>query len=155
MKKEIRHLTDTPTVNTSAYASGDTLGSLITFSNALIPGCTGSAIIESCFVTSLSSAFTIDVVFFSSNPSSTTFTNNAALDIADADLSKICAVVQLDKTVSFADNAAIFPSNEDTVHWPIVLSDQETLYAVMVSRGTPTLGGTSDITLHVGLVQYI
>ncbi len=155
MVHHINYLDSTPTVSaSSAYTAGDAVGGKISLTLAVLPG-TRSAMIHQVIVTDLGAQTDdTDVIFFDSDPSATTFTDNAALDIADADLVKVFAVVPLTLHKDFSDNGVSLPAVGDNLNIPFVLDAGETtLYAALVTRGTPTYASTSDITLRVGIVQ--
>ena len=149
--RDIAILEGTPTVDTSAYASGDLIGDdKITLGDAVISRGYGG-LIESVVITDLGKqSASIDVVFFTSDPSGTTFTDNAALDIADTDLVKIVGVAAVADWYAFNDNSVGQVLN---LALPFVLRDDENLYAALVSRGTPTYASTSDLTLRVGVLR--
>jgi len=144
-------LSSTPTIDTAIYASGDSIGGLITLTNAAY-ALTGSGFISYITIADKDrEGADIDVVFFTSNPSATTFTNNAALTINDADLVKIACVVNVTTDAIFVDNGVSYVSSANC---PFDLGyNNTTLYAALVSRGTPTYTSTSDLTLRVGILQ--
>lgn len=137
-----------PAVDTNAYAAGDLMGAAEI--ELKLP--TGSesgqgGVIQSVGIIDLAAqAQNIDVMFFDTEPSGTTFTDNAAFDPADADLAHCVGVASITDWKSFADNAYGQVLN---VAIPFVATGS--LYAVLVSRGTGTYGA-SDITLRVGIL---
>lgn len=138
-------------VDTSAYASGDLLGAKLTLSSAIRTS-GGTGIIESIVLTDLAKQNAqIDVVFFDSNPSATTFTDNAALDIADADLEKIIGHVTIYASdyISFSDNAVATVRN---LGLAFQASGSDDIYACLVVRGTPTYAA-DDLALRVTILQ--
>ena len=142
-------LSATPTIDTNIFASGDAIGSLLTLER-FRPSRTG--VVQSITISDLGKQDSaIDVVFFKSNPSATTFTNNATLDIADADITKICGVVSIAASdyADFNDNSVATKLNAGLV---IQLSGSDTLYAALVSRGTPTYTSTTDLTVQIGVL---
>lgn len=143
-------LTAAPTVSTDAYASGDNVGGKITLSGATrVAG--GSGIIQAVTITSKSlQTAPFDVIFFSADPSASTFTDNAAQDLADADLAKVVGVARCAEVVGLSV-ASIHQALG--VALPFALAAGSSLYAAIVVRGTPTLGSTSDIGLAVHIVQ--
>ena len=139
----------TPTISTSAYASGDLIGTKMEFKLGRWAGknVPQSGLIQSVVLADLDNeGVTVDVVFFGSDPSSTTFTDNAALDIAAADLDKVVGVVRLSSYVAFADNSV---AEESNLGIPFSVGDDGIVYAAIVSRATPTYTATSDLTLSV------
>ena len=151
--------TATPTVSASPdYTAGDAMGGLITFTNfgrrnriyTEEVGSTG--VIHSVTITDLSAqALNIDVVFFDVNPSNTTVTDNATLDIHDTDLLTIVGVVNVTTWASFSDNAVGFEGN---LGIPFDLgAGNSSIYAVLVARDVHNLASTSDLTLRVEVLQ--
>lgn len=147
----VKVVTAAPTVSTSAYATGDNVGGKVTLTD-VCRSSMGSGLIQSVVITSKSlQTATFDVIFFNADPSGTTATDNAAQDIADADLSKVVGVAQCSTVVGLS-GASIHQALN--LAMPFALSNNATtLYALMVVRGTPTLGSTSDIGLSVRVLQ--
>lgn len=140
----------TPTIETSAYAAGDLVGEKITLSNVVrvVPE---SGVINQVVVTDLDSeTVDLDIVFFDTDPSSTTFTDNSAFDIADTDLLNVICVVSLTTHKDFADNGI---SQAQNVNCPFALAGATTIYAAIVTRSAVTYTSTSDLTLRVGILQ--
>ena len=126
----------TVAVNTDAYAAGDLVGTKLTLANAY-PVESKEPYLHSITVQDLDSqAAELDFVFFDADPSGTTFTNNSALDIADADLPKIIGFATLTASdyCAFADNSVGTVGNLGIACKPAV----NTLYCAIVARGTPT-----------------
>ena len=143
----------TPTVDTSAYASGDLVGTKMEFGSAVL-GDDGiklqGGMIQSVIVTDLGKqSSSLDIVFFDADPSNTTFTDNAALDVDDADLVNVIGVVPITDWHAFSDNSAGQALN---LAIPFVVDEGATLYAAIVSRGTPTYVSASDLTVRVGVL---
>jgi hypothetical protein len=141
-------LTATPTVSSSpAYSTGDNVGGKVTLTSVARAE-QGSGIIQSVVITSKSlQTATFDVVFFSSDPSGSTFTDNSSQGIVDADLSKIVGVAQCTTVVALAAESI---HQATGLSIPFALSGgATTLYAAIIVRGTPTLASTSDIWLSV------
>jgi len=136
-------------VNTDAYASGDLLGSKLTLTGAY-PDSPREPFLVSVAIQDLTAQnATIDVVIFDSDPDGTTFTNNSALDIADADLPKIIGVVQVSDYYAFADNSVGIASGISIAAKPLAGAD---LYACLVSRGTPTYAA-NELSVSFGFVD--
>lgn len=142
----IRTAVAAPTVDTAIYASGDLIGgklSLVINKN--------NGIINTVVLTDAANQKSaLDIVFFRDNPSNTTFTDQAALDIHDTDLKVICGRITLAAAdyVSYADNA------EATINcnFGFQLASGTTLYACLVSRGTPTYAAATDVQLRVTVI---
>jgi hypothetical protein len=144
-------LTATPTVSTTPYSTGDNVGGKVTLTDACRANM-GSGLIQSVVITSKSlQTATFDVIFFNADPSGSTFTDNVAQAIVDADLSKIIGVAQCTTVVGLAAESI---HQATALALPFALSGgATTIYACIVVRGTPTLGGTSDIWLSVRVLQ--
>ena len=151
-----RYVEATPSISTDAYAAGDLIGSAAI---ELVAATDGDAVnaekhggmVQSVVITDLAAqSASLDVVFFDANPSSTTFTDNAAFDPADADIVNIVGVASVTDWKAFNDNDVGQALN---LAMPFVLDSGNTLYAVLVSRGTPTYGAATDLTLRVGVLS--
>lgn len=139
-----------PTVDTGAYATGDLVGPMQTLTGA---GFTGvyTGIIQSVTITDLDNqAADFDLVIFSSNPSGTTFTDNAAFDIADADLPKVVCVIQVTTNVAFNDNAVIIANGTNCVFDAVASTG--ILYAAAVIRSAATFTA-SGLTFRYSILQ--
>lgn len=144
-------VTATPTVSTSAYSTGDNVGGKITLAS-VCRDTMGSGLIQSVIITSKSlQTASYDVIFFNADPSGSTFTDNAAQAIVDADLSKIIGVAQCSTVVALSAESI---HQATGLALPFALSGgATTLYACIIVRGTPTLGSTSDIWLATRVLQ--
>lgn len=144
----IKLITTAITVEAAAYATGELLGGKLTFSNAL-PGNYRAVLRSVQLVDQANQKVDIDLVLFSSDPSGTTFTENSALDIADADLLKVVGRVSIDAAdyVSFADNAL---ATKEGLALPIE-GKSNTFYGALVCRGAPTYAAVSDLQLTLAL----
>ena len=152
-----RYVSATPTIDTGgAYASGDLMGGKLTFTNALRSG-VGTGYLAGVNVSDLAAqAVDLDIVIFSANPSATTFTDQAAFDIADADIGKVVAVINLGSSSRFAFNdnsvhmigSLFFPLRAGSSAGPA-----GTLYGAVVARGAYTAATAADIVVTLGIAQ--
>lgn len=146
LQTTVRFVSATPTIsNGVAYAAGDSIGGLMTFTGACLSGSLQAEIRGVTLWDLTKQGADIDVLVFSANPTGTTFTDNAALDVADADLAKIAAVVQITSDSAYSDNGI---SQAKNLSYEIACTSTGTFYAAMVSRGTPTYGSTTELTLQ-------
>lgn len=147
-------VTATPAVDTNIYASGDLVGTKITLTSATRVATGRGRVVSVTLVDQAKQSAAIDVVFFNADPSGTTFTDNAALDVADADALKFAGHVSIvaGNYAAFADNSAatVAVSGMGIAVQP---TDGQTLYACLVSRGTPTYAAATDLKLSVGIIQ--
>lgn len=124
------------------YSTGDLVGGLLTILESAVGG-----LIQSVIITDLAKQnIAKDVVFFDTNPSNTTFTENATLDIDDADLLDVIGVVPVLDWFSFSDNSIGQALN---LAIPFVNTP---LYAALVERGTANYASTSDLTIRIGIL---
>lgn len=138
-------------VSGAAYGSGDVLGTTapIQLKN-FVRGDSGTAAIQSLIVQDLSNqSGALDVVFFDSNPTATTFTDNSALDIADADITKIISVVSITSAnyKTFNDNCVAVLSG---LSIPIQSLSGNSLWIAVVSRDTKTYVA-NELSLVLGI----
>lgn len=140
-------LTKTLTVDTSAYAAGDNVGGLLKFKDTdLTPNQKG--ILHAAVLTDAASQLaSISMVVFDSKPGGT-FTDNAAIDPADADLEKILGVINFSTYTSFNDNSVSTASN---LSLPIKWTDG--IYVALVTNEAPTYVAATDVDLRLSILQ--
>jgi hypothetical protein len=144
-------LSATPVVSTTpAYAANDCVGGLMTF--ALAAKSTGRGfVVHSVVITDKGKQnAALKLILFDSNPSGSTFTDNAAITIVDADLIKVIGVVDVTSYTSFADNSVGVAASAGLA---CKLASGTSLYGVLFTTGTPTYTATSDLTVRLGLLQ--
>lgn len=154
----LRFLEATPTIDTSAFGSGDLIGTgAIALTGAVLgDGDTGTeehgGYIQSVVITDLAKqSANIDVVFFDVNPSNTSYSVNNAFDPHDTDILQIVGVAAVTDWKDFNDSSIGQAMN---LAIPFVLENgNNILYAVLVSRGAPNYGTSSDLTLRVGILN--
>lgn len=123
-------------VNTTAYGDNDLVGTKLTIDGVLGPQ--GMILVGVVLHDLTAQAAALDLVLFDANPSATTFTNNGALDIADADITKVAWIVPIAATdyTTFADNAV---AHVEGLVMPIRPVNGKTIYACLRSNSaTPT-----------------
>ena len=139
-----------PVVDTNIYAANDNVGGKLTFSN-IVRAQVYSGEVRSVTITDLGGdSANLNLILFNADPTATTFTNNAATDIADADLDKIVCVVPVTTHYAFADNGA---STAVYVGCAFELSNATTLYGALVATGTPTLDAVDALTVKLTIRQ--
>lgn len=132
--RRFHYVQDTPTLDTSAYTAGDRLGS--------IQGVNAGHDGKNCVLQSLNvldkddQGNEIDIYFFSQQPTVAS-DDNAAIDVADAQMEYCTARV----TVASGDyddmSGNKFASKQD-LKVPLRCDDNGKFWYVMVTRGTPT-----------------
>lgn len=147
-----RTINATPTIDTAIYASGDLVGGKLTFAGAAKEG-VGSGTIHTVVISDLDKeSANVDLVIFNSDPTGTTFTNNAAFDIADADLPKVACVISITTHATFNDNGVSYANGTNCV-FEIADAATPTLYGALVVRATPTYTTAADITVRLSILQ--
>jgi len=151
MRPAIHVVSASPTVDTSAYGSGDLIGAAalqFPIPRFRAEGC----LLEYVqIIDQAKQSANVDLVLFGSDPSGTTFSDNAAFDIADADMAKIVALVSVTTHFAFSDNSA---SNARGLGIPIFLDPtaaSQILYGALVARATPTFAAGTDVRVTLGL----
>ena len=139
----------TPTVSTSAYASGDAMGGLLVFANVARVSA-GSGLLQSVtlnFKSAQTSA--TDFVWCDDNPTGTTVTDNAAVAVAVADYNK-CRVIHVTDCVNLGTPSVC---SADNLALPFSLTSGTTGRGFLVTRGTPTLASTSDVEVALRILR--
>ncbi len=139
------------TGDTALYAAADTIGSKLSLTDPNTAAPITRGVIRNVIITDLAALTgNIDVLFFSQDPSATTFTNNAALDIADADLPNLIGSVALTDADNYADNSIMQRgTGVVSAELPFTLTAGSTLYAVAVARAGRTQATNNDLVLKV------
>lgn len=134
--------------NSTAYTSGDAIGTAAVKFLNIVPQLGMGGIMQSVTLADYAKqSAAVDLVFFESNPSGTTVTDNSALDIADADLPYAFVV-----SITASDYAAFGASSLASVNpsKAFKLNATSVLYCIPVSRGTPTYGAdVIDVQIHI------
>ncbi len=143
----------TPAVQAAAYATGDVIGGKMTLTNALL-SVGGSGILQSVQVCSKSDlTVDLDLIIFSADPSTTTFTENGAVAIDVADVSKVLGRISLATRVDLGTPVVAYANN---LALPVIgdaANLTRNLYACLVARGAYTPASTSDVTVRFGFLQ--
>lgn len=134
----------------AAYSSGNVVGSLITFSNAVrAPGQGG--IIHSAFLHDLAGqAGTYDLFLFKLAP--TAQTNKTAIALTAADNAKLLGVISFAAVSLGAASTQGISSNLGTGFTFKCDTTSMNLFGILVTRGTPTYVGTTDVSIDLSII---
>lgn len=146
MYQRTKLISQTPTIDTAVYASGDLLTPLMTFD---VGNVGDGGVIKSLMIVDLDAdSPALDVLFFTSNLSNSTLTLNAAADIHDTDILTFIGHVSFvsGNWIALADSSV---ATRENLSLPFTTG---TLYAVAVSRGTPDELTATDITFILGVM---
>ncbi len=150
-----RNISITPPVEASPdYADGDVIGGKMVLANAARSegGRSGNVVQAHVYsLVNIAASVPIRVILFNSDPDASTFTENSALSIASADLSKILGVINLDQRLDLGTPVMLYAGQPIVL--PFDLADEAVLHAVAVAGGAINLAGTSDLTFHFGIHQ--
>jgi len=144
-------ITNAQTVTaSSAYASGNAVGGLITFTNAArVSG--GSGLIQSVVAyTKSAQSSGLELWVFSANPSGSTCTDKTAFSVAAADFDKVVWVFSISTWYS-GGTPSVGLSSDRAI--PYALASGTSFYACVVTRSTPTYASTSDVSVAIRLIR--
>lgn len=147
----LRKTTFSPVCDTSAYASGDLIGTgaLKIQPGPVYPGVRSTGTIINVVVRDRAAqAANMDIVFFSAAPSTDMSSmNNAAFDLSDADLGLVIGYAPVNAHSTFNDNGVSVPASPLAIGFDV--DPMESIYALPVSRGTPTYAAATDLEIEV------
>ena len=147
-------VTISPTVTGStspAYSAGDNVGGKLTLPDCVALDRPYGEIVSVVLASDSVQTIPFDLFLFHSDPSGSTFTDNAAQDIVVADLSKSFGVIHLNDISSLSGASIHQAVNIVPVEFRI--PSGTSLYAALVARGAMTLAATSDLKLNVFIRQ--
>jgi hypothetical protein len=148
-RRSYRTVTVTPTLDTSAYATGDRMGTVMTLSNVALEN-GGEVTLDGIGITDVnvqSAAF--DILFFNASPTLIS-ADNAAISLLDSEMSGKGvgwqAIVAGDYTAAASSSIAY----KGDLNKPLkAAAGTKNLYALLVSRGSPTYAASSlALTFH-------
>lgn len=140
------YITLTPVVsNGVAYAAGDVVGTLLTVYsvNNFFTKLIGISISDAS-----KQSVPMHVVLFDSNPSGSTFTDNAAMAPVTADIPKIIKHIPVTSYSSFSANSVGSADCEVITRQGRSSSYGGELYAVLVAQAAGTYTSTSALTVR-------
>lgn len=147
---ERKRICVSPTVTAGAYSAFDNIGGKLTFSSVLRSELQSGVITAAYVYDKASQNVAYELHLFREDPTATTFTDNSALDIADADLSKSLTPISFTTgdRFAYADNSH---SARQAQYIPVTFprAASHTLYGSLRSSGTPTYAATTDITVCI------
>ena len=140
-----------PVVSTSpAYTSGDNVGGKLTFTSVFVTSKMAGLLSGILITDKAKQVANMDLILFSEDPTGTTFTDNSAQAIADADLTKIIGVFNLATHCSLSDNSITYGSG---LSESIYSTCGGSLYGCLVVRATPTYAATTDLSVRIDVLQ--
>jgi hypothetical protein len=148
-------ITVTPTIDTAIFAAGDAVGGKQTLTSA-VHGTSGIARLDGLTVIDKGNQKSVlDIVFFESDPTAATITNNAAF-VFSTDISKVIGRVQVAAADYQTINGIAVAQVPLTTLPPVVLkaNGSTSLFAAVILRsGTPTYVSAGDLIFKYSLAQ--
>lgn len=139
------------TVTAGAYHANDNIGGTLTLTGAARVAGGGTTLTRLTVTDAANQKAQLELLFFSANPTASTFTNNAAPVIHANDIAKLVGRV----TVYASDYATINSmgiaclANIGLAMVPTTAA----LYLAIVTPGTPTYAATSDLRMSLAFFQ--
>lgn len=143
-------LTAAPTVAGTTHAANDVCGGKISLSGAARVSAGGGIIQQVCVHVKDAVTAAYDVLFFVTDPTNSTFTDDAAIALASADQPFLVGVASCTQLVDCGTRKTLQASQ---LGLPFKLSAGTTLYAVIVVRSSAAYTTSNALTLSVGVLQ--
>ena len=137
----------TPTINTDAYTANDQVGGLMTLSGACDGPGAGAVLRQVTIVDKAKQKAAMTVLLFDESPTVAS-SNNAAVDVADAQMAGKCMGSVSVAAGDYADVANSSVATKATTFWARPIAGQTTLYALAYTTGTPTYGADGDLVFR-------
>jgi len=141
----------TITVTAGAYDANDNIGGTLTLTGAARVAGGGTALTRITVTDAANQKAQLELLFFSANPSASTFTNNAAPVIHADDIAKLVGRL----TVYASDYATINAKGIAclaNIGLAMVPTTAD-LYLAIMTPGTPTYAATSDLRMSLAFYQ--
>jgi len=151
VEKVVKTFSFTPTILAETYASKSLIADKETLTDA-VRSSGGGGRIKTVTIGDLAyQKKAMDVIFFNADTTDTTWTKDVMFDIGDADLPRILGIVNIDADdwASFKDNSVVCKE----VDIAFCASGSADIYVALVARYTTTYASTSDLNLHVTIIQ--
>lgn len=154
LRSSSKIITISPTVDTSAYSSGDVISTVQTITDAVL-STKGTAILQSLAILDKSNQkAAIDLVFFNEAPENSIGADNAAYGLNDADISKVIGRI----SVAAGDYVSSGTNNAEATVKAIGLllqsiAGSKNLYMAIIARGAATYEAASNLIIKLGFLQ--
>lgn len=143
---QMNRITVAPTVTASAaYTSGNDVGGLLTFNNAVRASGHGG-VLQTCLLRDTSGQnVSYNMFLFDQTPSNTTVTDKTAVSIAAADLPKVVLPVVAFSGLTQAGTPGVIGAG--ALNYGFKLSTGTTLFGILQVVGAPTYATTTAVTI--------
>lgn len=130
-----------------AYQAGDCLGALIALTNIATANGKSIYIINSVLADKAEQTFTATLLIFNANPTGTTFTDNSAMNVVDADMAKVIGAIPFTTLKDIGGGKISIGDTSPVKITPA--SDSRSLWAaVIIDSGTPTFAA-GDVVITI------
>lgn len=144
-------VTPTITVDTNAYAAGDSIGGKITLTSAMrVSGGTG-VLSGLMLVDRANQKPALEIFIFQEDPSAATITNNAAFVFSTDDLKVIAKVVVAAADWTTMNSKAT--AELANLNRFVAAVGSANLYAAIVATGTPTFAASTNLQVRFKFLQ--
>jgi len=142
-----------PTISTSAYTANDQIGGLQTLTSILRVNA-GSGVLQSIQITDKSKNSSALTIFFFDESPTVASSDNAALDISDAEMDDKClGFVNIETSDWSTINSGNSICSKDNIGKVLKTGASSTsLYAVVAIRSASTYASTSDLRFKYGFL---
>lgn len=141
-------VTATPTVQAAAYASGNVVGGILSFSQALDADLSG--VLQSAALRlKIPSTVAFTLWLFSASPDVGVYADKTAPVWSDSDLSSLLGAVSFASSAAIGD-MAIYEANGIG---KVIRGAYTTLYGVLVAGGAVTFVSTADVLVDLGILK--
>lgn len=156
LRRDLKIFTFNPAITSGAYLAIDIMGTLLELPGAILGG--GTGYLESVFATTKGKTGhpSLRLVIFSQKPAGT-FADNAVFDPSNADLALICAEASFGGTWIDYTTGSSCQVKDQRIPVKAISRDPSnlgkggSLWAVLVTVGTPTMQSVSDLTINIGI----
>lgn len=151
---DLREIVPAIVVSTSAYATGNVIGSTgkYTLTNAMGVASGGGGLDSVVVVCAANIQPAFDIILFNASPIGT-FTDRTAVTWNTADFAKIIGHVHVDATNWLTVNARNVKTVAN-IGLDLKANGSQNLYAVLIAAGAFTFAATSDLTVRFGLRAF-
>lgn len=153
-------IAQTPTISTTIYASGDVIGTQMTFANAARVSGRGG-IIQTAMLLDLDKEDALIELYLYDRSFTTLGSDNAAASFTEADLSNLIGLIVFDNRTTYgpsdyvdintaASGSSVAIKNNLGIAFVANATD---IYGQMVVRGAPTFTATTDLKVVLTILQ--
>lgn len=149
---QTRTVSISPTVDTDAYTANDIVGGKLTITNAARTSGGSGVILGVTLIDMSKQDVEYDIFIFEQDPTNGTYTDDLTIDIHDTDADFLVGHITISPG-HYADAADNSVATVNNINLPFTASGSANLYAIAVTRGTPTYAAATDVQLRFKIAQ--